>query len=147
MLFDEQFEMQETMFEPVGGMDGIPYSFAKSLGDSVKFGSPVNEIRKTAKGVTVSYRQKGTEKTIDADYCVCSMPLTLLRSTPNDFSAPYKKVIDECTYASAYKIAWESRRFWEQDYNIYGGLEFVTLGFTPPCFPSPRLFRHPRPLR
>jgi monoamine oxidase len=140
MLFDEQFDMQATMFQPVGGMDRIPYAFAKSLGDVVKFSSPVTEIRKTPKGVTVSYQQKGVTKTIDADYCVCTMPLTLLRATPNDFSAPYQKVIDECTYASAYKIAWESRRFWEQDYNIYGGLEFVTVGCSPIWFPSAGLF-------
>jgi monoamine oxidase len=100
----------------------------------------VTEIRKTSKGVTVSYRQQGAATTIDADYCICTMPLTLLRSTPNDFSAPYKKVIVECTYASAYKIAWESRRFWEQDYNIYGGLEFVTVGCSPIWFPSAGLF-------
>ena len=36
----------------------------------------------------------------------------------------------------AYKIAWESRRFWEQDYNIYGGLEFVNTGCSPVWFPS-----------
>ena len=140
MLFDEAFDMQATMFQPVGGMDRIPYAFAKSLGDIVKYGSPVTEIRKTSKGVSVCYQQKGATKTIDADYCICAMPLTLLRSTPNDFSAGYKKVIDECTYSSAYKIAWESRRFWEQDYNIYGGLEFVTTGCSPIWFPSAGMF-------
>src|SRR5258708_2178728 len=139
MLFDEQFDMQATMFQQVGGMDRIPSAFAKSLGDIVKFGSPVTAIRKTSKGVTVSYRQKGAMKTIDADYCICTMPLTLLRSTPNDFSAPYKKVIDECTYASAYKIAWESRRFWEQDYNVSGGPEVGTPGRRPLHVPLARL--------
>jgi monoamine oxidase len=140
MLFDEQFDMQATMFQPVGGMDRIPYAFSKALGDIVKYSSPVTEIRKTPTGVTVHYKQKGVAKTIDADYCICTMPLTLLRSMPNDFSAPYKKVVDECTYASAYKIAWESRRFWEQDYNIYGGLEFVNNGCSPIWFPSAGLF-------
>jgi monoamine oxidase len=140
ILFDEQFDMQATMFQPVGGMDRIPYAFAKALGDIVKYRSPVTEIRKTSKGVTVVYKEPATTKTIDADYCICTMPLTLLRSTPNDFSNPYKKVVDECTYSSAYKIAWESRRFWEQDYNIYGGLEFVTVGCSPIWFPSAGMF-------
>jgi monoamine oxidase len=140
MLFDEQFDMQATMFQPVGGMDRIPYAFAKSLGAIVKYNSPVTEIRKTSTGVAVSYKEKGTAKTMEADYCICTMPLTLLRATPNDFSAAYKKVVDECTYSSAYKIAWESRRFWEQDYNIYGGLEFVTVGCSPIWFPSAGMF-------
>ena len=140
MLFDESFDMQATMFQPVGGMDRIPYAFAKSLGDIVKYQAPVTEIRRTSKGVAVTYKQKGIAKTVQADYCICTMPLTLLRATPNDFSASYKKVIDECTYSSAYKIAWESRRFWEQDYNIYGGLEFVTVGCSPIWFPSAGMF-------
>jgi monoamine oxidase len=140
MLFDEQFDMQATMFQPVGGMDRIPYAFAKALGDIVKYRSPVTEIRRTSKGVAVGYKENGMPKTIEANYCICTMPLTLLRSTPNDFSSAYKKVVDECTYSSAYKIAWESRRFWEQDYNIYGGLEFVTVGCSPIWFPSAGMF-------
>ena len=140
MLFDEQFDMQATMFQPVGGMDRIPYAFAKSLGGIIQYGSPVSEIRKTAKGVRIGYTHKGSPKTIEADYCLCAMPLTQLKKIPNDFGAPHKKVIEECTYSHAYKVAWESRRFWEQDYNIYGGLEFVNKGCSPIWFPSAGLF-------
>ncbi len=140
MMFEETFDMQATMFQPVGGMDRIPYAFAKSLGDIVQYNSPVTEIRKTAKGVRVSYTQSGAAKTLEADYCVCALPLTILKKIPNDFGAPYKKVIDECGYAGAYKVAWESRRFWEQDYNIYGGLEFVSQGCSPIWFPSAGMF-------
>ena len=140
MLFDEQFDMQATMFQPVGGMDRIPYAFAKALGDTVQYNSPVTEIRKSAKGVRIAYTQGGSSKSIEADFCICALPLTILKTTPNDFSPPYKKVIEECRYSSAYKIAWESRRFWEQDYNIYGGLEFVTTGPSPIWFPSAGLF-------
>jgi monoamine oxidase len=140
MLFEETFDMQATMFQPVGGMDRIPYAFAKNLGHIVHYGSQVSEIRKTAKGVRIGYTQKGAAKTMEADYCICAMPLTILKKTPNDFSAPFKKVIEECTYANAYKVAWESRRFWEQDYNIYGGLEFVNEGCSPIWFPSAGMF-------
>ena len=140
MLFAEQFDMQATMFQPVGGMDRIPYAFAKSLGSIVQYSSPVTEIRKSAKGVRIGYKRKGAPAVIEADLCICAMPLTLLRSTPNDFAAPYKKVIAECTYAGAYKVAWESRRFWEQDYNVYGGLEFVNEGCSPIWMPSGGMF-------
>jgi monoamine oxidase len=140
ILFEEAFDMQATMFQPVGGMDRIPYAFAKALGKTVQYNAPVTEIRKTASGVRVAYTLGGTPKSIEAEYCICAMPLTILKKTPNDFSAPYKKVIEECTYAHAYKVAWESRRFWEQDYNIYGGLEFVNIGCSPIWFPSAALF-------
>lgn len=140
LMFEENFDMQATMFQPVGGMDRIPFAFAKSLGKMVKYGAPVTEIRKTAKGVRVGYMEKGRPATIEADYCICAVPLTVLKKIPSDFSAPHKKVIDECRYAAAYKIAWESRRFWEQDYNIYGGLEFVNTGCSPIWFPSAGMF-------
>ena len=140
VLFDEQFDMQATMFQPVGGMDRIPYAFAKSLGEIVQYSAPVTEIRKHDRGVTVRYTQAGAMKTLEADLCICALPLTMLRKIPNNLGAPYKKVIDECTYASAYKVAWESRRFWEQDDNIYGGLEFVNTGCSPIWFPSAGMF-------
>jgi monoamine oxidase len=140
ILFEEQFDMQATMFQPVGGMDRIPYAFAKSLGDIIRFNSPVTEIRRTAAGVRIGYTQSGQPKSLDADFCLCGMPLTILKRTPNDFTAPYQQIIRDCTYDGAYKIAWESRRFWEQDYNIYGGLEFLATGCSPVWFPSANLF-------
>lgn len=140
VMFDEAFDMQATMFQPVGGMDRIPYAFAKSLGDIVQYNAPVLEIRKTSRGVRIGYMQGGAAKQLEADYCICALPLPILRKIPNDLSAPFKKIFAECTYDGAYKIAWESRRFWEQDYNIYGGLEFVNTGCSPIWLPSAGMF-------
>jgi len=140
MLFDEAFDMQATMFQPVGGMDRIAYAFAKSLGDIARFNAPVTEIRKTNSGIRVGYMQSGTPASIEATYCICTLPLPILRKIPNDLSAPYRKVIDECSYSAAFKVAWESRRFWEQDYNIYGGLEFCNVGLSPIWLPSAGMF-------
>jgi len=140
MLFEEAFDMQATMFQPVGGMDRIPYAFAKALGDTIVYSAPVTEIRKTNTGVRIGYRRNGTPASLEAAFCVCALPLTALRRIPSDLTEPYQKVIRECTYAAAYKIAWESRRFWEQDYNIYGGLEFCNVGCTPVWLPSAGMF-------
>ena len=130
MLFEEMLDMQATMFQPVGGMDRIPYAFATKLGDVVQYGAPVREIRKAEQGVRVSYTdaKSGSAKTIEADYCICALPITILKTIPNDFSPRVKKAITEVGYDSAYKVAWESRRFWEQNYNLYGGLSFVVKG-------------------
>ncbi len=131
MLYEETWDWQATMMQPVGGMDRIPYAFAKSLGPIVHYNSPVTAIKKTATGVTVTYGPQGSQpKTIDADYLVCNMPLTILKSIPNDLSPGHKAVVDGSTYAGSYKVAWQSRRFWEQDYNIYGGLSFMSPGPT-----------------
>ena len=32
------------------------------------------------------------------------------------------------SFAPAYKIAWQSRRFWEQENNIYGGISWLANG-------------------
>ena len=140
MLFDETFDMQATMFQPVGGMDRIAYAFAKSLGSIARFNAPVTEIRKTSFGVRIGYLHNRTPASVEADYCICTLPLVILRKIPNDLSAPYRKVVDECSYSSAFKVAWESRRFWEQDYNIYGGLEFCNVGLSPIWLPSAGMF-------
>jgi len=69
-LYEEQIDWQATMFQPIGGMDRIPYAFAKSLGPIVRYGSVVKQMRKTDKGVHIVYADsssKGTQ-TIDADY-------------------------------------------------------------------------------
>ena len=86
MMFEETLDMQATMFQPVGGMDRIPYAFAKSLGAMVEYDAPVKEIRKTSKGVRIMYAKNGATKVLEADYCICAMPITILKSIPNDFS-------------------------------------------------------------
>lgn len=128
MLFEETLDMQATMMEPVGGMDRIPFAFAGKLGKVVHYESPVKEIRRAGKGVKIVYSQHGVEKSIEADYCICAMPISILKTTPNDFSPRIKQAIDGVGYDDAYKIAWESKRFWETDFNIYGGISWVFSG-------------------
>ena len=131
MLFEEVLDMQPTMFQPVGGMDRIPYAFAHSLGKLVRFHCPITEIRKTSNGVRVLYRkgESGPIAAIEASFCICTLPLTVLRTIPNDFAPRVKSAIEPVVYDSAYKVAWESRRFWEQDGDeIYGGISSLTTG-------------------
>ena len=144
ILYEEAWDWQATMMQPVGGMDRIPYAFAREL-DKTKtiiYNAPVTSFKRTGpnKGVEVTYKQKGVEKTIKADYMVNCMPLTQIRKMKNDLSPAYMEVVNGSTYASSYKLAWESRRFWEQDYNIYGGLSFRAPGPTTVIwYPSARL--------
>jgi monoamine oxidase len=131
MLFEETLDMQATMFQPVGGMDRIPYAFAASLGKVVRYSSPITEIRKTTDGVRVMYRdgEAGPVRSMEAAYCICTLPLPILRTIPNDLAPRVKSAIEPVVYDSAYKVAWESRRFWEQDGDeIYGGISSLTTG-------------------
>jgi monoamine oxidase len=68
------------------------------------------------------------------------MPLTVLAKTKNNFSPEVKAAIAESKYDAAYKVAWDGPRFWETDYNIYGGLSYLqqTVGIV--WYPSWGLF-------
>jgi monoamine oxidase len=120
--------MQATMFQPVGGMDRIPYAFAGKLGAVVQYGASVSEIRKTGSGVRIVYAQGGSRKMLEADYCICALPMTIVKSIPNDLSPRIAQAIAKTEYADGYKVAWESKRFWETDFNIYGGISWVVSG-------------------
>jgi monoamine oxidase len=128
LALEETFDQQATMLQPVGGMDRIPYAFAHRLGKTIKYGCPVSEIRKTENGVRVVYSERGATRSLEASYCVCTLPLTVLKSVKHDFSAAVTAAVNQISYAAAFKIAWESRRFWEQDDNIYGGISWLADG-------------------
>jgi monoamine oxidase len=128
VMFEEGLDYQATMFQPVGGMDRIPYAFAKKLGKVVKYGCPVKEIRNTPAGVRIVYAERGAVRSVEASYCICTMPLGVLRATRNDLSPRVVSAINQVAYTAAYKIAWESRRFWEQENNIYGGISWLSTG-------------------
>jgi monoamine oxidase len=128
VMFEEGLDQQAIMLQPVGGMDRIPHAFATKLGKVVKFGCPVKEIRKTPKGVRIVYTERGAPRSLEASYCICTLPLNLLRTTQNDFSPRVASAMQQVGYAAAYKIAWESRRFWEQENNIYGGISWLGSG-------------------
>ena len=127
-MFEESFDQQVPMLQPAGGMDQIPYAFAKSLGKVIQYRSVVKEIRKTSNGVRIVYTQNGTEKAILADYCIAALPVNLLKTIKNDFSPQVTKAIEDTRYYESYKIGWESKRFWETRFNIYGGISWLFDG-------------------
>ncbi len=144
ILYEEAWDWQATMMQPVGGMDRIPYAFAAQLDKTknIQYGAEITSFKRTgaSKGVEVSYKQRGQAKVIKADYMVNCMPLTMLKTMQSDLSAPYMASINGASYASSYKLAWESRRFWETDYQIYGGLSFRAPGPTTVIwYPSAKL--------
>jgi monoamine oxidase len=141
-LYEEAWDWQATMMQPVNGMQQISNAFAKSLGPAVIFSAPVTEIAKTGSGVRVSYTKGGVTKSIEADYAVCAMPLTILKKIKADLDPAHRAAVDRGgdSYRGAFKIPWESKRFWETDYNIYGGLSFLAEGPSPVWYPSCGLF-------
>lgn len=120
----QDFPMQNTMFQPVGGMDQIAKAFEKRVGRHIKYHAEVLNISQTDKAVSVKYKDTATGKlaAIDADYCICTIPLSVLRGVETDFSPAFKDAIKAVAYAPVGKIGLQmKRRFWEEDDHIYGG--------------------------
>lgn len=136
-VFSEGLNQQPTMLQPVGGMDRIARAFETQVAADLITEAQVTEIRKIANGTRVVYRDRfGTITSLDADTCVCTIPATVLRNIPNDFSAAHQAEISSFLYSTAGRIAFQSRRFWEQDHNIYGGISWTTQDITQIWYPN-----------
>src|SRR5580704_12559603 len=141
VLFEEGFDFQATMFQPVGGMDRLPRAFAKKLAGAVRLMSEVTAIKRRDSGVTIAYTDKrsGKRHALDAAYCVVTIPLKVLEPIESDFSSNCRAAIRGVAYGNAVKIAWQSRRFWEIDDQIYGGISSVKGPTALVWYPSDRL--------
>jgi monoamine oxidase len=116
-------DMQRTMFEPVGGMDQLPAHFRKNLKIQVMLEHDVKKISQTPTSVTVHYIDgKGVPGTVTADYCVCTIPLPVLKTLDLDVSPAFKEAMGGVSYALVGKIGLQMKtRFWEDNHHIYGG--------------------------
>ena len=135
---DYEMKWQPTLFQIVGGTDGIAKAFGKTLGKRITYEAKVTEIRQSDKGVTVSYTDKdGKPRTASGDYCICAIPLSVLKTIPADFAPEVRSVIAATPYGASAKIGLQfKRRFWEEDDRIFGGITRTTLPITQIFYPS-----------
>ena len=138
MHYGERFEQAATMLQPVGGMDRIAYAFANQLSSPIVYGAVVKELRRTGSGVAVVYTNETDGlSNIEADYAICTIPLSVLAGIPSDLSSDFKSAIAAAHYVRAAKIAFQAeRRFWELDHQIYGGISWTSRDITQIWYPS-----------
>jgi monoamine oxidase len=139
MLYNsERFEQAATMLQPVGGMDRIAHAFAERLGQAITYGSAVVALNKTDAGIRAIARDAlGKEFAIEADYALCTIPLSVLAAIASDLSPAHKSAMADCHYVKAVKLAFQAdRRFWEEDHQIYGGISWTTRDITQIWYPS-----------
>jgi monoamine oxidase len=124
--------------QPVGGMDRIAYAFANRLSSPIVYVAVVKELRRTGSGVAVMYANEASGMSnIEADYAICTIPLSVLAEIPSDLSDDFKSAIAAAHYARAAKIAFQAdRRFWEVDHQIYGGISWTSRDITQIWYPS-----------
>ena len=134
--FTRGLDQQPTMLQPVGGMDRIARAFEARVAADIVYNAVVTAVRKTANGVRIEYELLGSATAIEADFCVITLPATVLRTIPGDYSSAHKAEIDGFEYTSAVRVAFQSRRFWEQDHAIYGGISWTHQDITQVWYPS-----------
>ena len=131
---------QTTMFQPVGGMDMIGKAFAREVGDVIGYEAKVTAIQQDDHGVTVTYtdlKAPATPQQAKADWCVCTIPLSILSQLPIDVNGRMKAAIDAVPYSPSVKIGLQfKRRFWEEDEAIYGGISYTDLPIRQIAYPN-----------
>ncbi|MFC4401988.1 FAD-dependent oxidoreductase [Gracilibacillus xinjiangensis] len=134
---DYSYNQQPMMFQPKGGMDQIPKALEKQLPGVITFGAEVQEIRQGPDNVRIVYKTNGKTKEITGDYCICTIPLSVLKNISADFTKPMKNAIKSISYAPAGKIGLQFKnRFWEQEDRILGGITTTNMDISQIWYPS-----------
>lgn len=141
LSFAEGFNQSATMLQPIGGMDQIVKAFERQVGGLIQYNTEVTQIRKTSDGVRIVYTDSssGSQAAVEADFAICTIPLSVLAGIDADFSPEYKAAIDAGStgYINAVKHAFQAdRRFWEEDNQIYGGISWTTRDITQIWYPA-----------
>jgi monoamine oxidase len=138
-----EIHYQSTMFHPVGGMGMIGRAFARELGGIIQYNCKVVEIRQDAQKTTVRYQdtQHGAVREANADWCICTIPASILGQIPLAVGAPMKDAIDALSYVASVKAGLQfKRRFWEEDEAIFGGITYTDQPISLISYPSTGYF-------
>lgn len=135
-----EYEFQTSLFQPVGGMDMIPKALAAKVKETITYNAKVTRIHQDGGGVTVDYvdaAKGGAARTAKADWCLCTIPLSVLSQIEKNVSADMDAAINAVPYEAALKIGLQfKRRFWEQDEGIYGGITYTDLPISLIAYPN-----------
>jgi len=138
-------EMQTTMFQPKGGMGKIGEGFARQVGKLITYNAKVTKLMQDKSGVSITYLDmaKGNAPTTaTADFCVCTIPLTVLSQIETNLTEKKQKAIRAVPYSNSVKIGLEMRRrFWEEDAHIYGGHSFTSQEISLVSYPNFNFFQ------
>jgi monoamine oxidase len=141
---DAEYYWQTSLLEPVGGMDHFVKAFARqpltrdagTIGGLIRYGAKVTAIEVGGDKVAVRYRDSGTERTLQADYCVCTIPAPIFQQLPTNLAASFMEAARRLPVQPAGKVGWQAPRFWETKDRIYGGISWTTDPITQIWYPS-----------
>lgn len=118
------WNQQHFMLQPTGGMHEFARAFEQRVGGMIRYSTEVQEIRNRNNGVAISYKDQRTGETgtLEADYCICTIPLSVLTNIDTNLSTAFTDAMSKVSYTPTCKGGLQfSRRFWETDDFVYGG--------------------------
>ena len=127
------------MLRPVGGMSKIAEAIARSLGKRITYHAEATRIRRTTAGARVEWRDTRTGKSsaLAADYVLVTIQPGLLSALDHDFSPRVKQALAAPDSSPLAKVGFQAtRRFWELDEQIYGGISWTDHSITQIWYPS-----------
>ncbi|WP_048862718.1 flavin monoamine oxidase family protein, partial [Acidisphaera rubrifaciens] len=135
--FGELPDQAPTMLQPAGGMGRIGEAFGRALAGRIVFGTEVTAIRREGTGTRLMLRDAAGTRAMTAAHVICTLPFPVLRGIPADFSPATRAAIGRLAYVPAGKAAFQAtRRFWEEDEGIYGGISWTRRDITQVWYPS-----------
>jgi monoamine oxidase len=144
LALGEIYEFQTTLFQPVGGMDRVGQAFARELEPLIRYNAKVVEIHQDEHRVRATFEDTVAgpgRQTAQADWCVCTIPLSILSQIPMNVGAPMANAIAAVPYYPSIKVGLQfKRRFWEEDEQIYGGVTYTDLPIGEISYPSSGYF-------
>lgn len=124
------------LMQPVGGMDMTIKALEKQLAGKIRYHAMVASVKVGDKGVDIAYDYEGSRHTMQADYCFNCIPTHLMVGIEHNFPADYVKSMKYVRRGEAYKAAFQAkRRFWE-DEDIYGGGSWMNNPSTEIWYPN-----------
>ena len=136
--FEFGWDQAMMMFQPVGGMDRIPYAFERAIGrEKFVYGAKVLGLRNTSSGVDVTYSTGSRPRVISADFAICALPPHIAATVPSNLPADIIAALQYARPTNAGKLGIEyGRRWWELDHRIYGGITNSNLDLVNTWYPS-----------
>ncbi len=140
LLDGGSYEFQPTLFQPSGGMDMLAQAFSTRLSGLIQYDADIKNIHQSAEGVKITWQSTHSPSSLQtesADWCICTIPLSILDNIPSNFSSRLSSAIHAIPYAASVKIGLQfKRRFWESDEHIYGGISYTDLPISKISYPS-----------
>jgi monoamine oxidase len=136
--FELLWDQAMMMFQPVGGMDRIPYALANTLRGTIRYGAQVQQITVLDDRVDVVFAgPEGGSLEVSADYCICTIPPWVLARIPSNLPAEVTSALGGVQAMSTAKMGLQyRRRFWEEDDRIFGGITDTNLDIGTIWYPS-----------